>query len=73
MSVVGVLAFLGVAVVFAADGIVEAEDVALGNAGVGEVDRGLTTLAELTEEGMFVWLSTKLPLSAETTVVAWSL
>lgn len=73
MSVVGVLAFLGVSVVFAADGVVEAESVALGNAGVGGVDRGLKTLVELTEEGAFVWLSTKLPLSAETIVVAWSL
>lgn len=73
MSVVGVLAFLGVSVAFAADGIVEAEDLALGNAGVGEVDRGLKTLVELIEEGAFVWLSTKLPFSAEIVVVAWSL
>lgn len=73
MSVVGVLAFLGVSVVFAADGISEAEDVAMGNVGVGGVDRGLNTLVDLTEEGAFVWLSTKLPLSAETIVVAWSL
>lgn len=70
MSVVGVLAFLGV---FAADGISGAEDVAMGNAGVGGVDRGLNTLVDLTEEGALVWLSTKLPLSAETIVVAWSL
>lgn len=73
MSVVGVLAFLSVSVVFAADGISEAEDVAMGNAEVGGVDRGLNTLVDLTEEGAFVWLSTKLPFSAETIVVAWSL
>lgn len=73
MSVVGVLAFLGVSVVFAVDGIVEAEDVVMVNAEVGRVDRGLNTLVDLTEEGAFVWLSTKLPLSAETIVVAWNL
>lgn len=73
MSVVGVLVFLGVSVAFAADGFSEAEDVAMGNAEVGGVDRGLNTLVDLTEEGAFVWLSTKLPLSAETIVVAWSL
>lgn len=73
MSVVGVLAFLGVSVVFAVDGIVEAEDVVMANAEVGRVDRGLNTLVDLTEEGAFVWLSTKLPLSAETIVVAWNL
>lgn len=72
MSVVGVLAFLGVSVAFAADGIVEAEDVAMGNAEVGGVDRGLNTLVDLTEEGVFVWLSTKLPLSVETIVVVWN-
>lgn len=73
MSVVGVLAFLGVSVVFAVDGIVEVEDVVMANAEVGRVDRGLNTLVDLTEEGAFVWLSTKLPLSAETIVVAWNL
>lgn len=72
MSVVGVLAFLGGSVAFAADGIVEAEDIAMGNVEVGEVDRGLNTLVDLTEEGAFVWLSTKLALSAETIVVAWN-
>lgn len=72
MSVVGVLAILGVSVVSAAAGNSEAEDVAMGKAEVEEVDIGLSTLVDLTEEGAFVRLANKLPLSAETIVVAWS-
>lgn len=70
MSVVGVLAISGVSVVLPADGIFEAEDVAMGKAEVGGVDTGLGTLVDLTEEGAFVWLATKLPPSAETIEVA---
>lgn len=69
MSVVGVLAILGVSVVFATDGISEAEDLATGKAELGEVDTGLSTPVDLTEVRPFVWLATKLPLSAETIVV----
>lgn len=73
MSVIGVLAILGVSVAFAADGISEAEGVAMGKAEVGGVGIGLGMLADLTGEGPFVWLANELPLSAETVVVAWGL
>lgn len=54
ISVVGVLAISGVSVVFAAGGIFEAENVAMGKAEVERVDTGLSPLVDLTEEGAFV-------------------
>lgn len=54
MRVVGVLAILGVSVVFAADGISDAELVAMGKSEVGGVEIGLSRLVDLTGEGAFV-------------------
>lgn len=54
MRVVGALAILGVSVVFAADGISDAELVTMGRSEVGGVDVGLSRLVDPTGEGAFV-------------------
>lgn len=72
MSVVGVLAILGVcvSVIFAADSISDAKVVAMGKAEIGGVE---ILLVDFTGEGKFVWLVNELPLLLETIVVTCGL